>query len=526
MDRPASPQSASTPGVRRAYEYLQGLVADPAWQARGRLPGVRALAGLSGFSHFTLWKALRLAAEAGLLIVEPGRRPRLPGANRNESAPQETALGKWERLRILIERDLLQGIYLHGEPLPSLKEMQGKYQVSYATLRKALRELERAGYWPPAAHRGRARGSGPCVVYLAWGDENGNQYFDEPFDHEYLKALRSACERLNLETAVAVYGYHGRSLRLVMPPGASRTFSSLCERAVGFLVRTACPRDVCADLLPLLTRHRKPVAVLDEIDSPSLPEWTRRNRLVKSFRPTITEASGELMAGHLMALGHRRLAVISPFGDAVWSRNRVAGLAGSLKRADPAAVVAEYALAMPYQQRHAVRESRAFGLLERTLLRTPGWKAPLPALKGVVKQIAGELHLAVRRERMLEALTPHLEKALKRKDLTAWVAIDDDTALLVMEFLRRRGLRVPDDISLVGFDDTAEGARRDLTSYNFDFERFNHYVLRYLLEPARVDRAEAQGARGPAGRVIARGSVRPQGPKGGGRVARFLKKMP
>jgi DNA-binding LacI/PurR family transcriptional regulator len=80
--------------------------------------------------------------------------------------------------------------------------------------------------------------------------------------------------------------------------------------------------------------------------------------------------------------------------------------------------------------------------------------------------------------------------------------------LLVLDFLRRRGLQVPRDLSLVGFDDTAEGARRDLTSYNFDFERFNHYVLRYLLEPARVDQAEAHGAQRPEGRVIARGSVR------------------
>jgi DNA-binding FadR family transcriptional regulator len=524
-DRPPRPASASTPGVARALAYLQGLIQDPAWQARGQLPGVRALARLSGFSHFTLWKALRLAAGSGLVLVEPGRRPRLrgdpPGA---PPGPPESALRKWERLGLQIERDLLHGTFLPGEALPSLKEMRGKYRVSHATLRKALGGLERSGVWPPASDRGRTRGSGHYVVYLAWGDERGNQYFDEPFDHDYLKALRSACERLNLEPAVAVYGYRGGGpgLRLVMPPGATLTFAALCEMASGFLVRTACPHDVCADLLPLLARHRKPIAVLDEVDSPSLPEWTRRSRLVKAFRPTISESSGELMAAHLLALGHRRLAAISPFRDAVWSRNRMAGMAAALGRADPEASIAEYTLDMPYQQRHAVRENRGFGLLRRSLLRTPGWQAPLPGLAGVVSQLAGEIHLALRRERILEALTPLLEKALKRQDVTAWVAIDDDTALLVMEFLRRRGLHVPDDISLVGFDDTAEGARRDLTSYNFDFERFNHYLLRYLLDPARVGRAEAHGARGPAGRVVARGSVRPRKRPGDGRMGWFL----
>jgi len=509
LDRPPSPDPAATPGVIRAFEYLKGLAADPAWQTRGVLPGVRTLARLSGFSHFTLWKALRRAAGTGLLIVEPGRRPRLRDASPPPSPlPEGTGLRKWERLGLEIERDLLHGVYMHGEASPSLKELQGKYHVCYSTLRKALRDLELAGRWPPATETGQPRRAGQYVVYLAWGDESGNQHFDEPFDHEFLKALRSACERLNLEPAVAVYAYHGRDLRLVMPAGASLSFPELCERAAGFVVRTACPRDVCADLLPQLKRYRKPIAVLDEIESPSLPEWTRRNRLIKTFRPTITEASGEIMARHLLALGHRHVAVISPFRDAVWSRNRLAGLAATLKRADPEAIVEEYTLAIPYLQRHAVRENRAFGLLKRSLLRTPGWKSPLPSLPGLVAQLKRELHLAVRRERILEALTPHLEKALNRKELTAWVAIDDDTALLVLDFLRRRGLRVPRDLSLVGFDDTAEGARRDLTSYNFDFDRFNHYVLRYLLEPARVDKAEAHGAQRPEGRVIARGSVR------------------
>jgi hypothetical protein len=31
----------------------------------------------------------------------------------------------------------------------------------------------------------------------------------------------------------------------------------------------------------------------------------------------------------------------------------------------------EYAVAMPYEQRNSVRETRAFGILRRSLLRTP-----------------------------------------------------------------------------------------------------------------------------------------------------------
>lgn len=504
---PSGPPSARS--VARAFEYLKDLAADPSWRARGELPGVRVLAKLSGFSHFTLWKALRRASEAKLLIVEPGRKPRIRGALRQSAIPiRDAGLRKWERLRLEIERDLLKGTYRPGEAIPSLKEMQGKYRVCYATLRKALRDLERMDRWPPRNPPGLARRARQHVVYLTWGDESGNQHFGEPFDHEYLKALRSACERLNLDLVVVVYVYQGKGLKLVVPPGTSSTFPKLCERAVGFLIRTAGPRDVCADLLPLLGALGKPIAVIDEIGSPSLPESARRNRLIKAFRPTISEASGEIMARHLLAMGHRHVAMISPFRDAIWSRTRLAGLAAALKRTDPDASATEYSLAMTYEQRHTVREDRAFAILRRSLLRTPDWKSPLPSLKGVVAQLETEFHLAARRERILEALEPHLEAALKRKDLSAWVAVDDDTALLILDFLGRRGLQVPRDISLVGFDDTPEGARRDLTSYNFEFERLNHYIVRYLLEPSRTDRVEAKGVQRPEGRVIVRGSLR------------------
>lgn len=514
MDVSTSSGPPSARSVTAAFQYLKGLAADPAWQARGELPGVRALARLSGFSHFTLWKALRRAAEAKLLIVERGRRPRPQGAARPPaSASQGAGLRKWERLRLEIERDLLRGSYRQGEAVPSMKEMQGRYGVCYSTLRKALRALERAESWPPRSGPEQAPRARQYVVYLCWGDENGNQNFGQPFDHEYLTALRSAGENLNLDLAVAVYVYKGKGLRLVTPPGASAALPKLCERAVGFLVRTTCPRDVCADLLPLLERHGKPIAVLDEAGSPALPGLARGNRLIKVFRPTISEASGEIMARHLVSMGHRHVAVISPYRDDIWSRNRMGGLAATLRRADPAAVPVEYTLSMPNQRRDQALERRAEGLLRRSLLRAPGWKAPLPSLKGIAARLQAEIHHAARRERILEALEPYLEKALKRKDLTAWVAIDDETAMLILDFLGRRGLQVPRDISLVGFDDSAEGARRDLTSYNFDFERINHYILRFLLDPSRTERAESDGLRRPEGRVVKRGSVRRRPPR-------------
>jgi hypothetical protein len=302
---------------------------------------------------------------------------------------------------------------------------------------------------------------------------------------------------------LVVYTYRGGKLHIIPTRGRERDFPSLCNRAMGFLLRTACPQDVGRDLIPRLAGHGQPVAVLDELGRPSLAELEKTHRQVKVFRHTISEASGELMALHLLAQGHRRLALISPFHGASWSQNRFAGLTRALTRVSPEAAAVPFVLDIPYHLPHQMGRDE-----DEPRLRAALEKIRLPAgLEGALSRLEPEIRLALRREKILVALTPLLARALQQKDLTAWVAVDDDTAMLILDFLHRRNRSVPEDVSLVGFDNTAEGARSSLTSYDFDFDRFNQYVLRYLLDPERVFRAEKHGASPPPGRIVARGSV-------------------
>ena len=57
-------------------------------------------------------------------------------------------------------------------------------------------------------------------------------------------------------------------------------------------------------------------------------------------------------------------------------------------------------------------------------------------------------------------------------DATAFVAANDQMALGAMLALKERGLRVPDDVSVVGIDDIPESAYFDppLTTLHIDFE--------------------------------------------------------
>ena len=77
---------------------------------------------------------------------------------------------------------------------------------------------------------------------------------------------------------------------------------------------------------------------------------------------------------------------------------------------------------------------------------------------------------------------------LTRKPLpTAVVAVNDEVAYGLWRSFRRRGLRVPDDISLIGFDDREEATLMDppLTTIRVRKEEIGQACLRTLLERLR-----------------------------------------
>lgn len=77
---------------------------------------------------------------------------------------------------------------------------------------------------------------------------------------------------------------------------------------------------------------------------------------------------------------------------------------------------------------------------------------------------------------------------------TAIFCFSDEMAMGALEAFRRHGLRCPDDVSLVGFDDIRYAQHLDppLTTVSQPMERIGHEVVRLLLD---VLSGRAQGAR-------------------------------
>src|SRR5690606_16834912 len=48
---------------------------------------------------------------------------------------------RWQRLKVQIGKDVFNGVFVPGEAMPSLRDLQKSYSVSYKTLRKAMEAI-------------------------------------------------------------------------------------------------------------------------------------------------------------------------------------------------------------------------------------------------------------------------------------------------------------------------------------------------------------------------------------------------
>jgi DNA-binding LacI/PurR family transcriptional regulator len=218
----------------------------------------------------------------------------------------------------------------------------------------------------------------------------------------------------------------------------------------------------------------------------------------------ITGRCGEEVGNFLLSLGHRRVAVLCPGPVTDGWRVRYEGIARAFGRAglpDAARLLAPGAQV----EGPGAEQLRALQRYERTsqrMLRPFGDYLTDSFYANHLGPFLGAKRLQVR-------MAPVFEEALADRECTAWVGLSDLAARTALSFLRSRGVRVPEDISLIGFDNDAESFCHGLSSYDFNVPAVIQAVLSHILE-YRARRVMTSPA--PVeipGTVMARGSTAP-----------------
>ncbi len=260
----------------------------------------------------------------------------------------------------------------------------------------AARTLGYAG--PEPAARALRRGRAHLIALVT--DEAATYVLGDPFGRRLLAGIASVCD----ET--------GDGLTIASTAGAASGGWSIETALVdGFILFCFAERD---ETLAKAVARGLPLVTVDSARAPGVPSVG------------IDDArAAEEAAGHLLGLGHRRFGVLSM---------------ELAKDGSTGPVSAERAAAAP------ASGSRA---------RLEGYRRALAAA-GVGPEAAPVFETQNDREGVQAGVAWLMDRP---DPPTALLAMSDVMALAALDALAARGLRAPQDVSLVGFDDAPEAAR-------------------------------------------------------------------
>jgi DNA-binding LacI/PurR family transcriptional regulator len=314
-------------------------------------------------------------------------------------------------------------------------------QLSPATRKRVLAAAARLGYpGPNPLAAGLRRGR---VGALGFAYDNPLSYaFDDPVVVDVLAGISAVAEQA------------GSGLLLV--PGsapAERNSAAVASAVVdGLVVFSMADDDPLLDAV--LARHL-PLVVIDQPDPSSL-----RGPSADGSTPWIgvdDRAAAAGAAAHLLALGHQRLGIVS-FGLA---RRGVRGMAD--ETAQQAAT-------------YAVTRRRLAGYRDAVVRAGMDWSTVAVAAGATSAVKEGAAMAAA-----LLARTPPPSGLLCMSDRLAEGALQS---------ARRLGLRVPDDLSIIGFDDAPRADALQLSTVRQPNRRKGELAARALLDLLAPRRTE------------------------------------
>ena len=335
----------------------------------------------------------------------------------------ETGKTKYIVLMERLKESILSGQIRPGEKLPSENQLSREYGLSRHTVRKALAILENEGYVTAEHGRGTF-----CSERMRHRKNSRNIAVITTYLSDYIfPRLIQGMDQVLTEAGYSI---------MLKNTGNSRQKEAQCLEDIltkdvdGLIVEPSKSQILCRNM-----------ALYERLDAYEIPYVFIQGRYPQMRdKPCVLmddEKGGYLAASHLVKLGHRRIAGIFKADDSQGAE-RHKGYVKALQEAQ-----------IPYDPDLVI------------WFHTEDRKVK-PAL--VVK-------------RMVE----------QKWDFTGVVCYNDQIALEVYRALTEMGMRVPEDISLTGYDDSfiASSGPLKMTTVAHPHERLGAMAARMLLDRIR-----------------------------------------
>jgi len=388
---------------------------------------------------------------------------------------EDAGSGKWFDASLRLQQAIEAGRWKPGERLPGSAWLCDDLGVTPPTLRKVMRRLVEIGWVEPLARGWRTRSAGSSttgirIALLRLCDEEGISVGEAARETFFRRALEQEAARMHMRIETWGLSERGDLFR------EGQVFSGDLDLAADGVILSLWRFERPEVAFRRLAAARVPLGIWDE-----RPQGGRRPNFWRCrwFLTGYSKIPGRDVGRFLLEQGHRGVAFLSPFHGSQWSQRRLEGLAEICSLASPTVRVKEFTTnRWDPSQYNPCDEDVA--CLVRGIVASSG-----PLLLERAATIKEAVEALLRDKAVLVDVEDMCSAALADVSLTAWVAANDDIALLAWYWLRSRGLVAGKDVSVVGFDNTLRAQEAGLTSYGFAEEELAVAMLTYLAAPSR-----------------------------------------
>jgi DNA-binding transcriptional regulator YhcF (GntR family) len=467
--------------VRKLFDRIRIQIE----KSETRLPTVRSLASQYRVSKPTVTKALAVLRKQGLIEAGPHRGIHILSQVTASDFKLQTAVSgqsdepmtHWQYVRKSITDDIFKGIYPPGSLLPSVKELIEHYGACFETIKRALISLVKEERLVPFKKRYRVfqptRRHHRSTLIVVGGFNLVEQAAAVTFSFratEVWRTLQWESNRLGLD--IEIFSVQDTLDSFNKESDRHRHFRFLHENRViaGYFIWIhKMSFDELNNLCVALSQTEKPVALFDNMQTIGVPRIVTRNHRFKLFTMALGVSSGKMVGEYMLGLGHRRIACFNFTTIQTWSRERIDGVVKAYESAGLTDAVSRIAVDCFDEwlgPQVSSPENRSFKEIQRYFLRAA--KVINPDFDKNDNSLFETTRRWLWRCQLDYVIKPLLDKVVLDKRITAWVGVNDSLALSCLKYLHAKGIRVPQDLSVIGFDDITESLTEGLTSYNFN----------------------------------------------------------
>jgi DNA-binding LacI/PurR family transcriptional regulator/DNA-binding transcriptional regulator YhcF (GntR family) len=469
-----------------------------------RLPTIRELSLTWNVAYQTMWKALHVLAEKGLIAVAQGRRM-IAGTGTQPAFSSNTT----DRLIGVIRNRIEQGIYKVKKPLPKMRYFVLSEHVSYATVTQAYFRLAQqnrihrigrqwiAGPEQPHGPSSSKADAQPVIMAVMSAYTDWSSMFQNPFLGQLMVPFSNelVSHSIRVSPGLLSQQHGGISAIPSTMDSVESAIKKLAGRYGGTVIHTTFPDEIgLKSWISMLAGFKKPVVFLDSVDKGEY--FTRKNlstgpgffRLYFDERAAITFALTQLAnAGHSM-IG------IHGYDLYDWSERRALRIKESAARFNPAIEIIESTPAEPVWSKSGASGSGRF-----------------------ISRLERQAGLVLTDEKTRENARQQFKRLL-RKDASSFTSLLADgrpTAILCMNdhlarqyylILQLLGVKIPDDISILSFDNIAESIYVPVSTIDFGFERLGYLAAHIFIGDIPV-KSDVNGGIPGACMLVDRGSI-------------------